>query len=80
MVQYFLDSIGIICNDSAMQLNIEKIDQELKRRGWNRNRYAKALGISRSLLSYYMCHDIKKLIVAEKLAKPLNLNPKDLII
>ena len=64
----------------AMQLNIKKINQELERLGWNHTEYAKKLGISKALLSYYMCHDLKKLSVLKILAKPLHLDPKDLLI
>lgn len=62
-----------------MKLNIKKVNQELSRLGWNRMTYAAQLKVSKQLLSYYLNNDIKTLRVVERLAKPLNLDPKDLI-
>lgn len=65
---------------AAMKLNIKKIKQELKKRGWTQQQYADELQISKQLLSYHLNTDLKSLKVVELLAKPLQLNPKDLII
>jgi hypothetical protein len=63
-----------------MKLNTKKIEQELTRLEWTHTKYAKELGISKQLLQYYMKPDLKGVQIAEKLAGPLNLDPKDLLI
>jgi ribosome-binding protein aMBF1 (putative translation factor) len=63
-----------------MKLNIKKINQELERLGWTRTEYAKQLKISKQLLTYHLRHYVKSISVVEKLAKPLNIDPKDLLI
>jgi hypothetical protein len=62
-----------------MKLNIKKINFELNRLGWNRAEYARRLGMSKQLLTYHLRHYVKSLTVVERLAKPLNLDPKDLL-
>ena len=43
--------------------------------------YAERLGVSKALLSFYLRPGrVKTFRVVEKLAKPLNINPKDLIL
>ena len=64
----------------GMKLNIKKINQELTRLNWTRTEYARQLKISKQLLSYYMNSDLKTLSVVETLARPLNIDPKDLLV
>jgi transcriptional regulator with XRE-family HTH domain len=64
-----------------MKLNKKKIDAELKRLGWSHSDYARQLGVSRQLLNYYINGGgAKALSVIEKMAKPLLIDPKDLIV
>jgi len=63
-----------------MKLNVKKINQELNRLKWRKADYARALGVDRQSVHYYLNHNISSMRIIEKLAKPLNLNPKDLII
>lgn len=62
-----------------MKLNVKKINFELDRLGWSRVEYARRLGMSKQLLTYHLRHYVKSLTVVERLAKPLNLDPKDLL-
>ena len=63
-----------------MKLNIKKINSELGRLKWKRAEYARKLGISKQLLNYYLRKDVKGLLILERLAKPFNMDPKDLLI
>ena len=63
----------------TMQLNLQKINRELERLGWNKVEYARRLKISKQLLHYYLSPNIRGIKTAEKLAEPLNLDPKDLL-
>jgi hypothetical protein len=63
-----------------MKLNVKKINFELNRLGWNRTEYARQLKMSKQLLTYHLRHHVKSLTIVERLAKPLNLDPKDLLI
>ncbi len=63
-----------------MKLNQKKIKQELMRLGWNYVEYAKRMGISRQLVYYYLNHDPKGFRIVVRLAKPLNLDPRDLLL
>lgn len=64
-----------------MKLNRKKILFELDRLGWKHKDYAERLGVSKALLSFYLRPGrVKTFRVVEKLAKPLNINPKDLIL
>ena len=62
-----------------MKLNIEKINRELKRLGWNKPRLAKELGMTRQGIYYYLSSGPTTWKV-ERLAKILNLDPKDLLV
>jgi transcriptional regulator with XRE-family HTH domain len=65
-----------------MKLNKKKIEAELKRLGWSYSDYARKLGVSRQLLNYYINGQgggAKALSVIERMAKPLLIDPKDLI-
>ena len=59
------------------KLNIKRIDKRLAMFGWNRSDFARALGISRQLLSYYLLNPSLKSI--EKIAFMLDFKVKDLI-
>ncbi len=61
-----------------MKLNIQKIKKELERLSQNQTWLAKKMDISRQLLSYMIRSE--KITHAEKIAKALNLDPRDLII
>ncbi|MDO9463727.1 MAG: hypothetical protein Q7J67_00255 [bacterium] len=60
-----------------MELNTLKIKQELERLGENQAWLANKMKVSRQLL-FYMIKS-KKITHAEKIAKALNLDPRDLI-
>ena len=60
-----------------MQLNVQKIKKELKRVKQNQTWLANKMNVSRQLLSYMIIS--KKITHAERIAKGLNLNPRDLI-
>ena len=64
-----------------MELNIEKIKQELKRRDWSMEDFAIALGAKRTfpyaLLGNSKSHTLK---TVSRIAKALDFDPKDLII
>ena len=62
-----------------MKLNIKKIMAELQRLGWTRTEYARKLGISRQLLNYYL-HKGKSIRLVNRLADPLHIDPRDLLI
>jgi transcriptional regulator with XRE-family HTH domain len=61
-----------------MKLNHKKINQELERLGWTRTEYARRMGVSKQLASYYLNRG-KGFRIIEILAKPLNLDPRDLL-
>ena len=61
-----------------MELNTNKIKNELKRVKQNQTWLASKMNVSRQLLSYMILS--KKITHAERIAKALNLNPRDLII
>jgi len=61
-----------------MELNVKKIKDELLRLGKNQTWLAKKMDISKQGLSYKLLS--KKITHAEKIAKALNLNPRDLIL
>ena len=60
-----------------LELNVEKIKAELARMERNQSWLARKMNISRQLLSYKIRS--KKITHAERIAKALNLNPRDLI-
>jgi len=60
-----------------MKLNTNKIKQELKRLGKSQSWLATKMKVSRQLL-FYMIKS-KKITHAERIAKALNLDPRDLI-
>jgi len=60
-----------------MELNIEKIDQELRRIGKNRSWLAEQFNISRAAISYTMKR--KPISQAERIGKLLGIEPRDLI-
>ena len=60
------------------KFNITLIDEKLKQYGWNRTMFAKDLGISKALLSYYIHNPTLKSI--EIIADGLGLKLKDLIL
>ena len=60
-----------------MELNIKKIKVELKRLKQNQSWLSREMKISRQLLSYMM--QSKKITHAERIAKALGMNPRDLI-
>lgn len=61
-----------------MQLNTHKIINELKRLGKNRTWLANQLNTTRQNVSYIL--KSKKITHAEKIARVLDFDPKDLII
>jgi hypothetical protein len=68
-----------------MKLNVKLINQRLSVLGWSRAEYARQLSTkrkkySRQLVNYYLKTEIKNIKIIDKLAKPLQLNPIDLII
>ena len=64
---------------SSMQLNIKKIERELKRLGWNKSRLGREMGMSKQAIHYYFKSNVT-LMKVEKLAKALNLDARDLLI
>jgi hypothetical protein len=60
-----------------MELNTEKIETELKRIGKNKKWLAKKMGVYPSMITYIF-HN-KPITQAERIAKALNLNARDLI-
>ena len=60
-----------------MELYVQKIKKELKRLKRNQSWLSKKMGISRQLLSYMITS--KKITHAERIAKALDMEPKDLI-
>lgn len=60
-----------------MKLNTDKIINELKRLGKNRSWLAKQMRVYPSMISYIF--DKKPITQAEKIAKILDIDPKDLI-
>jgi len=62
-----------------IQINREKIRAELERLGWSFSEYARKMGISRQLAHYYMTR-AKGLTVVARLAEPLHIDPRDLLI
>lgn len=60
------------------KINLELIDKKLSKKKINRSGFAKQLGISRSLLSYYIKNPTLKSI--EIIADGLGLKAKDLIL
>lgn len=61
-----------------MELNTDKIDKELKRLGKNRSWLAKECKITRAAISYIM--NKKPITQADRIAKLLGIDPRDLII
>ena len=61
-----------------MKLNIEKINRELKRLGWNKPRLAKELGLTRQGVYYYLSSK-PTIWKIEKLANALGLEARDLL-
>jgi len=62
-----------------MELNIEKIKNELRRLGWSYDDLARAAGLnSRQLVHYYMRS--KSIGGAEIFGKVFGIDPKDLIV
>jgi transcriptional regulator with XRE-family HTH domain len=62
-----------------MQLNRKKINKEMERLGWSQAEYARQIKISRQLLNYWLKRP-PHLEAIEAMAKPLHLDPKDLLI
>lgn len=64
-----------------MELNRNKINRELERRGWTKYRLAKELRVTPQW-AYFILSNPKSLTfkTVEKLAKVLDFDPKDLII
>ena len=60
-----------------MELNTQKVENELKRIGKSHSWLAKKMGIARQYVSYIF--KTKPITQAERIAKALNLDPKDLI-
>ena len=60
-----------------MELNTQKIKKELYRLKQNQTWRANKMKVSRQLLSYMILS--KKITHAERIAKALNLDPRDLI-
>ena len=61
-----------------MELYVQKIKKELKRLKRNQSWLSRKMGISRQLLSYMITS--KKITHAERIAKALGMNPRDLIL
>jgi len=66
----------------SMEINKYKIEKELQRLGWTKYRLAKEMGVSPPFI-YMIFRDGSKdgrsFQTVEKLARALNLDPKDLI-
>ena len=62
-----------------MKLNIEKINRELRRLGWNKPRLAKELGLTRQGVYYYLSSGATTW-KAERLGNALGVDPKDLLL
>jgi len=60
-----------------MELNVDKIEKELKRRGKNRSWLARKIVVDRSTVHYWM--NTKTIVGVEKIAEVLEYEPKDLI-
>lgn len=60
-----------------MKLNTEKIESELKRIGRNKKWLAEKMKVYPSMITYIFKY--KPITQAERIAKVLNLDPKDLI-
>jgi hypothetical protein len=63
----------------GMELNIKKIEDELKRIGMNRNQFAIEKGISRQYFWYLLNGDVT-LKKVETLGSLFGLDPKDLLV
>lgn len=61
-----------------MQLNVEKVKAELARMERNQSWLARKMDVSKQLLSYMILS--KKITHADRIAKALNLNPRDLVL
>ena len=60
-----------------MELNISKIKKELKRIGKNQTWLSAKISTSKQLVSYWL--RTKSIAGAERIAKALDMEPKDLI-
>ena len=63
----------------CMKINIRKINQELKRLGWSHSEYARRMNVTRQAANHYLNHEINSMKIVERMALPLNLDPKDLL-
>ena len=63
-----------------MKINKEKILMELKRLGWSKADYARKLGISRQLVDYYLNGEPQGIKIVARLAGPLHIDPRDLLM
>jgi len=63
-----------------MQINIDKINRELKKRKWNRSELARQMGIDRQLVNHYLNHNINSMKIVDRLAVALKMKSKDLLI
>jgi hypothetical protein len=64
----------------AMKLNLKKILLELQRLGWTKAEYARKIGISRQLMNHYLNQPLKSVRIVNRLAGPLHVDPRDLLI
>jgi lambda repressor-like predicted transcriptional regulator len=61
-----------------MKLNMKKIEAEMERRGWKAKELAAACGVSRQSMEYTLkAASIKG---ADRIAKALEFEPKDLLV
>jgi transcriptional regulator with XRE-family HTH domain len=63
-----------------MKLNIDRIKKRMEYLGWTNTELARRIGCSRQCLSYYLNSEIRGMKKIEKLAAPLGIKPKDLLI
>jgi len=63
-----------------MKLNISKIDKEIKRLGLSRPQFAALVGISKQSVYYIYVKESTSFGMIERLAKVLDMDPKDLLI
>lgn len=64
----------------GMNLNTEKIKKEIKRNDWTIYEFAEKLGMSFQSIYWIFSHKSTRLSTINKMAKVLELDPKDLLI
>lgn len=62
-----------------MELNIKKIETEMKRLGWTKTKLGRELGMSKQAIHYWFNSKVT-IMKAERLAQILNVSARDLLI